>query len=434
MRFFSTAPEASLPKGVKDFLPVTAAKVAYLEAALESVYQRWGCWPLLLPSLEHLDMLEKGMGEELRERTFRFDDRQSGKLLALPPDITPQIARVVATRLRDLPLPLRFRYSGRVLRHTEQQSGKDREIFQSGVELFGLSTPEADAEMIAMAIEGFQAIGASEFTVDIGHAEFFRGALAPLPERDGLAEQVAAAIVRKDIAGLRKLLADAGLEDAAREEILALPRLYGGRDIIPRARQLVRNERSQRALDNLEQVLDILDVYGVEAHVSLDLGEIRALNYHTGIIFQGYLPGMGQAVLHGGRYDNLAAGYGYPVPATGFTFNLIDLLSALDRELAQRAAIRTDVLIYCPGADKRPAQRVARALRQQGLSAARDMIVRGLPATLEYARTMNYRYVMIVGGETESLRLLDVADGSERSLPPTALQAPDFHLQLRREE
>jgi ATP phosphoribosyltransferase regulatory subunit HisZ len=175
---FTTTQETLLPKGVKDFLPLKAAKIEYLNRTLQKVFHSWGFRPVCPPALENLDVLEYGLGTGLRERTFRFDDRQSGKLVAFPPDITPQIARIFATRMQDLPLPQRLCYSGRVLRHAEQQAGKDREIFQAGVELIGLESAEADAEMITMAIESIQAVGAEEFTIDIGQVEFFNGIMA----------------------------------------------------------------------------------------------------------------------------------------------------------------------------------------------------------------------------------------------------------------
>ena len=144
MNLPANAPEAMLPKGVKDFLPIKAARIEHLQRVLHKVFTQWGFCPIIPPSLEFLHVLERGLGKGLWERTFRFDDRQSGRLLAFPPDITPQVARVVATRLREAPLPLRLSYSGRVLRHAEQQAGKDREIFQAGVEMIGLQSPEAD--------------------------------------------------------------------------------------------------------------------------------------------------------------------------------------------------------------------------------------------------------------------------------------------------
>ena len=311
------APEAMLPKGVKDFLPIKAAKIGYLQQTLLQIFSQWGFRPIIPPSLEHLHVLERGLGAGLREKTFRFDDRQSGKLVAFPPDITPQVARIVATRMREMPLPLRLCYAGRVLRHTEQQAGKDREIFQAGVELIGLESPEADAEMIAMAVECLKALGAREFTIDIGQVEFFRGVMADLSLSDALSRQVREAIAHKDSSGLQALLENAPLSDQSRCEILALPRLFGGREVLEKAGRTVANERSRRALENLGKVLEVLAVYGVEEHVTFDLGELRGLDYHTGLTFQGFLPGLGRAVCFGGRYDSLLRQCGAPrdVPA-----------------------------------------------------------------------------------------------------------------------
>ncbi|BCR03391.1 ATP phosphoribosyltransferase regulatory subunit [Desulfuromonas versatilis] len=428
MNPIDAVPELTLPKGVKDFLPIKAAKIEFLNRTLRSVFSQWGFRPITPPGLEFLHVLERGLGEGLREKTFRFDDRQSGRLVAFPPDITPQVARIVATRMREFPLPLRLYYSGRVLRHTEQQAGKDREIFQAGVEMIGLDSPEADAEMIAMAVETLKALGAAEFTIDIGQVEFFRGVMEGCPLPPALSREVQGAIARKDSSGLRALVEQAPLSDQAREELLALPRLFGGQEVLERAAKVVSNERSQRALENLSQVLEVLKVYGVEEHVTFDLGELRGLDYHTGLTFQGFLTGMGRAVCSGGRYDNLTARYGFPAPATGFTFNLLNLLFALDRELDTAGVVNTDVLIFQPGADKQRAQRAARALRQQGFSAARDIIRRDLGATLDYAHKMNFRYVMVIEEDQEKVRLIHLADGNETGVSYSALLAGNFAL------
>jgi ATP phosphoribosyltransferase regulatory subunit len=420
--------EAILPKGVKDFLPIKAAKIDYLQKTLLSIFSQWGCRPIVPPSLEYLHVLERGLGEGLREKSFRFDDRQSGKLVAFSPDITPQVARIVATRMKDIPLPLRLCYSGRVMRHTEQQVGKDREIFQAGVEMIGLESPEADAEMIAMAIESLKTLGARQFTIDIGQVEFFRGVMASRKLPPSLAAELQSAIARKDTSSLKTLLEQAPLDDRACEEILALPRLFGGREVLAKAEKAVSNERSRRALDNLAQVLDILSVYGIEDHITFDLGELRGLDYHTGLTFQGFLTGIGRAVCLGGRYDNLTARYGYPAPATGFAFDLLNLLFALDKELDAVAAIHTDVLIFQAGVNKESAQQIARSLRTKGYSAARDIIARGLDDSIRYAQKMNYRFILCVGENRENVQIINLIDNSTRTVPYVDLFAEDFAL------
>ncbi|PLX98854.1 MAG: ATP phosphoribosyltransferase regulatory subunit [Desulfuromonas sp.] len=426
MQFSDHALENALPKGVKDFLPIRAAKIGYLTSTLQEVFSRWGFERIIPASLEHLQVLERGLGSDLVNHTVRFDDRQSGRMVAFSPDMTPQIARIAATRMSELPLPLRLCYTGRVLRHAEQQAGKDREILQAGVELIGLESLEADAEMIAMVVECFRAVGAKEFSVDLGQVEFFRGVLDSLDLEGEAAHRVTEAISRKDASSLRELLAELDIDERARSEVMALPRLFGGVEVLERAAATVSNERSKRALETLFTVRDILKVYGVEEHVTFDLGELRGLDYHTGITLQGFLPGVGQAVCSGGRYDGLMASYGAPAPATGFTFNILELLFALDRELNGRVQRGCDVLLSQAGDDKGPAQRLAIHLRQRGYAVARDMIVRPREETLDYARKMHYRHVIWLEGG--SVEVLGLADEQSRTLPFDELFNEKFTL------
>jgi len=427
LQYSEQALENALPKGVKDFLPIRAAKIGYLTSTLQEVFARWGFERIIPASLEHLQVLERGLGSDLVNHTVRFDDRQSGRMVAFSPDMTPQIARIAATRMSDLPFPLRLSYTGRVLRHTEQQAGKDREILQAGVELIGLDSLEADAEMIAMVVECFRAVGAEEFSVDLGQVEFFRGVLDSLDLEGDMARRVTEAISRKDSSSLRELLAPLAIDERARAEVMALPRLFGGVEVLERAAETVRNERSRRALETLFAVRDILKVYGVEEHVTFDLGELRGLDYHTGITLQGFLPGVGQAVCSGGRYDDLMESYGAPAPATGFTFNILELLFALDKELDSRVRRGSDVLLSLSGDDKGPAQRLAIHLRSRGLAVARDMVVRPREETLDYARKMHYRHVMWLGDDGQ-VEILDLTAGRDRTLPFEEVFSETFTL------
>jgi ATP phosphoribosyltransferase regulatory subunit len=330
--------------------------------------------------------------------------------------------------MRDMPLPFRLCYNGRVLRHTEQQLGKDRQIYQSGVELIGLSGPEADAEMIAMAVMCLQAVGATGFTIDIGQVEFLRGVLDDLPLDAAQSRDVRTAIAAKDISGLQQKLKGLPLTDRQREELLALPRLYGGRETLDQARQVITNPASQKALDNLERILEVLTVYGIEEHITLDLGEMRGFDYHSGLIFQGFLSGFGQAVCAGGRYDGLTERYGFAAPATGFAFNLYNLLFALDKILDERTEEGTDILLFSSGQDKAPAQHLAAVLRSQGYSVARDIIERDQAASLDYARRMHYRYLLVIEPAEEEMILIRTADGENTCVTSAAIESGQFRI------
>lgn len=430
----SISEKTRLPEGVKDFLPGSACRIAYLEQILAGVYRTWGYSPIVTPSLEYLHVLERGLGESLRESTFRLDDRQSGKLVAFAPDITPQVARIVATRMRDFPLPLRLCYSGRVLRYTEQKSGKEREIFQSGAELIGHSSAQADAEMVAMAVEGFRALGALEFSIDIGQVEFFHGVMRQLELPPSHARRIQDAIARKDTPELETLLADLAADDPRKKEILALPRLYGGREVLDRAEDLVRNPESCRALENLRQVLALLDRYKVSDHVTFDLGEIRGLDYHTGLIFQGYIKGIGREVCSGGRYDNLVERYGYSVPATGFTFNILGLFSALAGEIEATTAENKTILVCEEGQGSGQALDLVQALRGNGYAAALEIVSRTMNETLACARLQDCAMVLAIDATGEKVKIHWLKENREEEIPLREMFAPEFKLdQIRRD-
>jgi ATP phosphoribosyltransferase regulatory subunit len=429
----SASIDAPIPKGVADFLPEQAGAIGFIEEKISRVFELWGFRQIVPPLLEFQDVMAVGLGEELRDKTFRFDDRQTGRLLAIPSDITPQVARIVATRMRGVPLPHRLYYSGRVLRHAEMQTGRSREIFQSGVELIGLDSPEADAEMIAMAIEVMQGLGLENFKIDLGQVEFYRGIMEssglPQPAQRLLRE----AISKKDASAVRDILSREQVTDAVREEITALPRLFGGLEVLEEASRVVRNDRSRRALDNLSQVVEILGIHGVNEFLTIDLGEIRGLDYHTGVNFEGFVGGLGEAVCGGGRYDTLTARYGFASPATGFTFYVLSLLHALERRPEVTESLARDFLLFNQREDRSEALALAQTLRRKGYSTARDIIRRDLPSSLDYAKRMHIRYLLVTGGEhcaEDEVYVVRVADRQEIILKKTDLLREDFQFEF----
>jgi len=421
--------DAPLPKGVADFLPEQAAKIGFIQEKILRVFELWGFRRIITPLLEYQDVMALATGGDLREKMFRFDDRQSGRLLVIPPDITPQVARIVATRMKGYPLPHRLYYSGRVLRHAEVQTGRSRETFQAGVELIGLVSPEADAEMAAMAVEVMKGLGFEDFRIALGQVDFFRGIM----DAAGLAEVprvlLRNAIAKKDVSALREILESEPLPDASKEEMAALPRLFGGREVLAEAARVVRNDRSRRALDTLSQVLDILDIYGVGDYLTIDLGEIRGLDYYTGVTLEGFVGRVGEPVCGGGRYDNLTAHYGFPAPATGFACNIMTLLTALEKRPEVEASKTGDFLIFNTREDRREALEIARRLRKKGFTAARDIIRRGFDDSLEYARKTNILHMIVIGADNcadDEVYVVRVADGKGITVRKSELYRKDF--------
>lgn len=418
--------ENSIPKGVTDFLPEQAERIGFIESVINRTFELWGFRKIIPPMLEFEDLLAVGMDESLRAKLFRFEDRQSHLLLAIPPDITPQIARIESMRMRSYPLPHRIYYNGRVLRHVESQSGRSRELYQAGVELIGLDSPEADAEMIAMSVEAMRKIGFEGFKVDLGQVDFYRGIMASAKLDSVAAAEIQSAIARKDLSSVTATLEKQNISDSAKSEILALSRLFGGIEVLDKASAAISNDRSRRALDNLAKVIDILSLYGIREELTVDLGEIRGLAYHTGLTFEGFVPGLGEPVCGGGRYDTLMGKYGVARPATGFAFNTLNLLNVFEATTARYLAGTPSFLIFNMKEDKSIALSLASALRGHGYAVARDIIRRDFVQSCEYARFNGIQYALVIGepdvAEDEVL-LVVIADDSRKKIKISDLYA-----------
>jgi len=218
------------------------------------------------------------------------------------------------------------------------------------------------------------------------------------------------------------------IPDAIKVEIAALPRMFGGTEVIAKASSTVRNDRSNRALDNLAQVVDILAIHGIRDELTIDLGEIRGLAYHSGVTFEGFVSGLGQPVCGGGRYDGLMGRYGTDLPATGFAFNLLGLLQGLEKTAA---AVRNDalsLLVFNTKDDRSEALAFAAQLRRQGCAVTRDIIRRDFDLSMEYARRMNIDFLVVIGAveiaESDML-LVRVQDGARRTVSSKAMLLPD---------
>lgn len=411
----------AIPKGVRVYPPAEAAQRRAVEEAILSVFRRWGFREVITPTFEYLEIFTAGAGArsagDPADQIDKFVDRQTGRLLALRSDLTPQVARLVATTLRQHPLPLRLCYAASVFRYDEAQPARQREFVQLGVELIGLDRPEADAEMVAMAVEGCQAVGLSEFQIDVGQVEYFRGLLTALGPPPEAARKLISAVRRKDAVELELLLAGTPGPDAVKAALAALPTLYGGPEILDRAAALAAGvSRCQEALANLRAVYEVLVQYELADRVILDLGEARALEYHNGVAFGTFVKGLGFQISSGGRYDRLLGEFGYPCPATGFAFELEKILMALQAEGRLPEDRGPDVLIIDFNPDKRHALRLARILRGQGYAVARDIIRRGLEGSLDYCRTAGVARAIILGAPgvpPDTLLLRDVATGAE---------------------
>jgi ATP phosphoribosyltransferase regulatory subunit len=305
---------AHVPPGSQDLLSEDVRRRRRVQRACFSIAEALGYQEVIPPTFEYEEVFTLGAGPDLAARLIRFVDAD-GRLVALRADFTSSIARLAATRLATAPLPLRLSYAGKVYRQEREAAGRRRELFQMGAERIGSDDPEADVEVLKLAIGTLRELGIREFQVNLGHIGFVRPLLAGLPAED--AARLREAIDRKDRAALASAAREMGAAAAVARALVELPELIGRGEVLLRARSLASGPAAAAAIERLRAVDTLLSEED-RAHVVYDLGEIRGLDYYTGIQFEVFVAGSGRAVGFGGRYDDLLALYGTPRPAVGF--------------------------------------------------------------------------------------------------------------------
>jgi len=322
--------DLSLPLGLRDLTPDHSAHLAELSARLQEVFRAFGYRRVLLPTLERLEVVERGLSPQAVAGVLKFVEPGSGEVVAIRPDITPQIVRLYAARPDALPDPARLCYDGPVLRAREARAGRPREVYQAGVELLGAGGPPADAEALVVLRRALDRVGLSHAVLEVGHAQFAGSVLAAAGLAVKARDEAHDALSRKDEGSLAALAAKAKGAPGARAGLSALATLYG-EGALSRAREVARSvPRAAAALAELEGALRLARRRGVR-EVEVDLGEVRGLGYYTGLTFAGYAPGAGSAVASGGRYDGLLGRFGRPGPAIGFAVDLEYATQALER-------------------------------------------------------------------------------------------------------
>ncbi len=322
--------DLSLPSGLRDLLPDHSAHLAELSSRLHEVFSSAGYRRVFLPTLERLEVVERGLSPTALADVLKFVEPGSGEVVAIRPDITPQIARLYAARPDALPAPARLCYDGPVLRAREVRAGRPREVYQAGVELLGVGGPAADAEALVVLSRALERVGLRGAVIEVGHARFAAAIVAASRLPNGARGEAWDALARKDEGALAALARKGRGAPRARAALAELATLYGDGSL-ERARALVRAvPGAGAALREVESALARASRLRA-GPFEVDLGETRGLGYYTGITFAAYAPGAGSAVAAGGRYDELLARFGRPGAAIGFAVDLEFATLALER-------------------------------------------------------------------------------------------------------
>lgn len=350
--------EAPLPTGMRDRLPQEAEGRRALVGRLLERAAAWGYALVDPPSFEFASVLERGLPGGEGADVLRFVEPESGEVAALRPDVTPQIARILATRMRHEEAPLRLVYVANVVRRAGSTSAARREVAQCGVELAGPSGPLGDLELIALADELVAREGLARPTLDLGDALVLEELLANVPSdaRSALHR----AIDRRDVRAVEDL--SPVLPDGVGETLVMLLGLDDDPSAIATAKPVLAPwPTAVEALDRLEALVVLARGAGLASRIRVDLTTLRGFSYYTGTTFQIFAEGADEAIVSGGRYDSLVARYGRDLPSSGFAIDL----ERLSRLAANRpTASRVRVAVVGEGAFL-----AAKALRDAGLVA-----------------------------------------------------------------
>jgi ATP phosphoribosyltransferase regulatory subunit len=304
-----------IPPGTRDILPDEMRELRQLSSVLLETFYRFGYGEVWTPTMEYEDVLVQG-DERAAGVSYRLFD-EHGHVLALRPDMTIPIARLVATRYGDAEPPLRFCYLSHAYRAVRPQRGQQREFLQAGIELIGADAPGGTVEVLEILCASLDAAGLPRSRIGLGDAGLYRSLLEAMEVEPEPRARMLAALERHDFVALESEARGLSLGGARQDVLQRLPQLRGGPEVIEQAVALGGADTSH-ATARLRETAEGIRERGISERVIFDLGLVRDLGYYTGAIFEVYDPALGHVIGGGGRYDDLLGRFGRPLPASGF--------------------------------------------------------------------------------------------------------------------
>jgi ATP phosphoribosyltransferase regulatory subunit len=355
------------PRGMADLLPPEAGARRTLTRRVIRSFERSGYALVTPPIIEHAEVIARGGGTLESRELVRFVEPESGEVVVLRPDITPQIARIVASHLAEHPAPVRLCYEGRVFRRQYGRARNRQQVTQAGVELIGVAGIHGDVEIITLAIRACEEAGLTDFRIELSDIRLVRSLLEHVPAE--ARDQVSAIVAQKDAAQLKALSRTGALPDDLADQLADLLTFYGERRVLEDAARRFRSPQASVALKNLTAIADQLTELGLGARIVFDLSETRGLSYYTAMRFSLLASGPGEAIGGGGRYDQLLTRFGVDAPATGFAIDLGNLQWTL-RAAGRSALDAGEVRVVVSGSDAKATREIAERLRNADMTAA----------------------------------------------------------------
>lgn len=353
------------PQGTRDYLPAECAEKRRVENAVRTEFLRNGYLEIETPSFEYYDVFTHDAVPYVQENMIKFFDLK-GRILALRPDSTGPIARMAVTKLLEQQDVLRLFYIQNAFGFLGQGLTGKTEFTQAGVELIGENGAQADAEVIALAIQSLLNLGLKGFKIDIGQVGYFKALMNECELDERSVEKIRTLVDTKNNVELEYELDRLSINGTIKKTLLKLGGLFGGLEVLLKAEQLAGGQDSLRAVENVREVYEILQDFGYQDYLSIDLGMLNNFNYYSGLTFRGIAPGLGGPLLSGGRYDGLLREFGKDVPATGFAMGMIGLLTVLEKQGMLRCEEAKTLVLRCDETTRKEAYQKALMHRSYG--------------------------------------------------------------------
>lgn len=320
---------------MRDFTTEECRARNEIKNKIENIFELWGYNEISTPTVEYYDNFNDKTKILKEEEMYKFFDNR-GHILVLRPDMTVPAARMAGSKLKDMELPIKIRYSSNIYRVHELLAGVNNEYMDCGVEILGSSAEESDLEILVTAIESLKSIDRSGFKLEIGNTMILKSAMNCMNLKTTEKENIADLIEKKSLISLEEYLAEINISKEEKEFLIKLPWLFGGKEVFSKAKLLVNNESVLKNIDYLENLFNELKELGYEKYISIDMSMVPRLNYYTGIIFRGYKNNSCRNVLRGGRYDCLCKSFGRNMPAVGFSIG-VDLFIDEYKDIKERS-------------------------------------------------------------------------------------------------
>ena len=357
------------PEGVRDIYSQECSRKQKLQEKLHRVFHQYGFEDIETPTFEYFEVFSKEVGTIPSRELYKFFDRE-GNTLVLRPDFTPSVSRACATYFNPEKEVVSLCYTGNTFINNSSFRGRLKETTQMGVERMGDDSPEADAEILAMTVEFLLATGLTEFQVSVGQVDYYKAIFAQTGLSQEEEEELRELISQKNYFGVEELVKSKKMDKSLAKVLSQLPQMFGSAEVLEKAKALTDNPQALKAVARLEEIYELLKVYGYEKYITFDFAMLSKYHYYTGIIFQAYTYGTGEPLIKGGRYNQLMKHFGKPAASIGFAIVVDNLLMALSRQKLEMEDPDDVTVITYRKENRIQAIKEAKELRAQGKNVA----------------------------------------------------------------